>query len=224
MLPSQFGWFCVASGISRILIATRAIAPRVLRRLRQSLTDKLPSRDKFCDQVLQVPFSTPVLPGRILRGVGARRDAVPTRTRASHRSYDSNLPSLLQLRISHCLFPHPSHTHPPLVAMGSSTHPLSTTTTDSIKHVAGNGGNADANRAPLGNTADSLTELAKQNVAPFLAKYHPRQYAPRRSEDGTTTVPRTTSGGYCYRHQPDSKCSRQADEQSMHQLQTVRPP
>ncbi|KAJ5683622.1 E3 ubiquitin ligase complex SCF subunit sconB [Penicillium macrosclerotiorum] len=66
---------------------------------------------------------------------------------------------------------------------------------------------------------DSLAELAKQNVAPFLAKYQPRQYAPLRSEDGEPTVPRLANAGYCYRHQPDSKCRRQADEQSMHQLQ-----
>lgn len=68
---------------------------------------------------------------------------------------------------------------------------------------------------------DRLAELAKQNVAPFLAKYHPRQYAPLRSVDGTPAVPRTVNAGYCYRHQPDSKCRRQADEQSMRQLQQV---
>ncbi|KAF7714882.1 E3 ubiquitin ligase complex SCF subunit [Penicillium ucsense] len=102
--------------------------------------------------------------------------------------------------------------------MDSSGHPSSATTSHT-QHIAENGEKADANRLPLGSTSDSLNELAKQNVAPFLAKYHPRQYAPRRAEDGTTTVPRTTNAGYCYRHQPDSKCSRQADEQSMQQLQ-----
>lgn len=97
----------------------------------------------------------------------------------------------------------------------------SSTVMDSTTRAEQDGTKADANRAPLGDTSDTLTELAKQNVAPFLAKYHPRQYAPRRSEDGTTSVPRTVNGGYCYRHQPDSKCSRQADEQSMHQIQRV---
>jgi F-box/WD-40 domain protein MET30 len=92
---------------------------------------------------------------------------------------------------------------------------------DSTTHTGEDGTKADANRPLAGNASDTLTELAKQNVAPFLAKYHPRQYAPRRAEDGTTSVPRTVNAGYCYRHQPDSKCSRQADEQSMHQLQRV---
>ncbi|KAJ6008230.1 E3 ubiquitin ligase complex SCF subunit sconB [Penicillium herquei] len=80
----------------------------------------------------------------------------------------------------------------------------------------------DANRTPPTHNnekSEELAELAKQNVAPFLTKYHPRQYAPLRSEDGTP-VPRPINAGYCYRHQPDSKCNRrQADEQSMRSLQ-----
>ena len=82
-----------------------------------------------------------------------------------------------------------------------------------------------SNTTPLDHVndagTDKLAELAKQNVAPFLAKYQPRQYAPRSSEDGTPSVPRSVNAGYCYRHQPDSKCSRQADDQSMRQLQRV---
>ncbi|KAJ5884437.1 E3 ubiquitin ligase complex SCF subunit sconB [Penicillium tannophilum] len=78
----------------------------------------------------------------------------------------------------------------------------------------------DANRTPLrdNEASESLAELAKLNVAPFLNKHNPRQYAPLRSEDGTS-VPRPANAGYCYRHQPDSKCRRQADEHSMRQLQ-----
>lgn len=101
------------------------------------------------------------------------------------------------------------------------TTKLPPTMTGPTIHVEEDGKKADANRASPGDASDTLTELAKQNVAPFLAKYHPRQYAPLRSEDGTTSVPRTVNAGYCYRHQPDSKCTRQADEQSMHQLQRV---
>jgi F-box/WD-40 domain protein MET30 len=81
---------------------------------------------------------------------------------------------------------------------------------------------ADANRTPLRDNAasESLAELAKLNVAPFLNKHNPRQYALLRSEDGTP-VPPPANAGYCYRHQPDSKCRRQADEHSMRQLQQV---
>lgn len=91
--------------------------------------------------------------------------------------------------------------------------------------------NAEANRTTphdtnettkeTATTSETLAQLAKKNVAPFLTKYHPRQYAPLRSEDGTPAIPRAVNAGYCYRHQPDSKCSRQADEVSMRQLQQV---
>ncbi|KAJ5224006.1 E3 ubiquitin ligase complex SCF subunit sconB [Penicillium chermesinum] len=69
------------------------------------------------------------------------------------------------------------------------------------------------------DTSENLAEMAKKKVAPFLIKHQPRQYAPLTSDDGTLTIPRSVNSGYCYRHKPDSKCSRQADEQSMRQLQ-----
>lgn len=87
---------------------------------------------------------------------------------------------------------------------------------------AGPSANADSNRAPR-KDADTQTreELARQNVAPFLAKHQPRQYAPLRSQVSTPAEQRVVNASYCYRHQPDSKCGRrQADEQSMTQLQS----
>lgn len=67
----------------------------------------------------------------------------------------------------------------------------------------------------------TLEELARQNVAPFLAKHQPRQYAPLRSQVSNPAEQRLVNTSYCYRHQPDSKCGRrQADEQSMSQLQS----
>lgn len=77
------------------------------------------------------------------------------------------------------------------------------------------------NRPDGDNTNDTLAQLAKQNVEPFLVKYRRRQYAPLSSEDGTPEMSPAVNTGYCYRHQPDSKCRRQADEQSMRQLQRV---
>lgn len=105
---------------------------------------------------------------------------------------------------------------------------------DSVDHATGagkHGVNVGLNRSMDPNTNDTrnettdrLAELAKQNVAPFLTKYHPRHYAPLRSDDGTPEIPRPVNAGYCYRHQPDFKCRRQADEQSMRQLQRVSSP
>ncbi|KAJ5978384.1 hypothetical protein N7501_001726 [Penicillium viridicatum] len=85
--------------------------------------------------------------------------------------------------------------------------------------------NADSNRSlqrkDTDSTTQTLEELARQNVAPFLEKYQPRQYAPFRSQVSNRSEQNLVNASYCYRHQPDSKCGRrQADEQSMTQLQS----
>ena len=67
------------------------------------------------------------------------------------------------------------------------------------------------------------SKLAGETVAPFLAKHIPQQYAPLGTQapsDGS--IKGETSSRYCYRHRPDLKCRRQADEPSMEQLQSVR--
>lgn len=69
------------------------------------------------------------------------------------------------------------------------------------------------------------SKQAGQTVAPFLAKHIPEQYAPGGGLDpsGHAKV-KDPNTKYCYRHQPDLKCRRQANEPSMDQLQHVRPP
>lgn len=71
-------------------------------------------------------------------------------------------------------------------------------------------------------TISSTSKLAGQTVAPFLAKHIPEQYAPLgtkpRPSSSQTRDPNTK---YCYRHRPDSKCRRTADEPSMENLQRV---
>jgi F-box/WD-40 domain protein MET30 len=73
----------------------------------------------------------------------------------------------------------------------------------------------------------STSKLAGQTVAPFLAKHIPEQYAPlglqpkptaTMFEDPNKKDPNTK---YCYRHRPDSKCRRTADEPTMENLQRV---
>jgi hypothetical protein len=68
----------------------------------------------------------------------------------------------------------------------------------------------------------STTRIAGQTVAPFLAKHIPEQYAPlgvqEETDDKSKKNPNTK---YCYRHRPDSKCKRTADEPSMENLQRV---
>lgn len=71
----------------------------------------------------------------------------------------------------------------------------------------------------------TTSKLAEQTVAPFLAKHIPDQYAPLGAS-GQVMSPtnKNPNTKYCYRHRPDLKCRRQADEPSMDQLQHVGVP
>ncbi|KAL6235324.1 putative E3 ubiquitin ligase complex SCF subunit sconB [Aspergillus navahoensis] len=62
-------------------------------------------------------------------------------------------------------------------------------------------------------------KLASQNVAPFLARHIPEQYAPLGTQSILPAELSSASSKYCYRHRPDQKCRRQADEPSMDKLQ-----
>ncbi|PYH95285.1 E3 ubiquitin ligase complex SCF subunit sconB [Aspergillus ellipticus CBS 707.79] len=60
---------------------------------------------------------------------------------------------------------------------------------------------------------------AKLSVAPFLAKHVPEQYAPLGSQNREPAELSSANSSYCYRHRPDRKCRRQADEPTMDKLQ-----
>lgn len=65
---------------------------------------------------------------------------------------------------------------------------------------------------------------AEQTVAPFLAKHIPTQYNPlghTRPPQKQPDSENSSSTKFCYRHRPDLKCRRQANEPSMEQLQNV---
>jgi F-box/WD-40 domain protein MET30 len=69
----------------------------------------------------------------------------------------------------------------------------------------------------------STTKIAGQTVAPFLAKHIPIQYAPLGQPAGHPNRSQLEpSSKFCYRHRPDLKCRRTADEPSMENLQRVR--
>ncbi|KAH8603159.1 sulfur controller-2 [Bisporella sp. PMI_857] len=63
-------------------------------------------------------------------------------------------------------------------------------------------------------------------VVPFLSQHIPQQYNPQGVPQSPTTTTTTTARRkdpntkFCYRHQPDSKCRRTADEPTMENLQT----
>ena len=81
----------------------------------------------------------------------------------------------------------------------------------------------EPNVAKYGNPRISATsKLAGQIVAPFLAKHIPDQYAHMGGMDSSgSSKASDPNTKYCYRHRPDLKCRRQANEPSMDQLQHV---
>ena len=69
------------------------------------------------------------------------------------------------------------------------------------------------------------SKQAGQTVAPFLAKHIPEQYASGGGLDSSGNAKgKDPNTKYCYRHRPDLKCRRQANEPSMDQLQHVSSP
>jgi hypothetical protein len=73
-------------------------------------------------------------------------------------------------------------------------------------------------------TISSTSRVTGQTVAPFLAKHIPEQYAPLgvpQPNTQTDTSKKDPNTKYCYRHRPDSKCRRTADEPTMEHLQRV---
>ena len=74
-----------------------------------------------------------------------------------------------------------------------------------------------------GSNITISTKFAGQTITPFLTQHIPEQYAPLGgSEPGAGGATGGPSTKYCYRHRPDLKCRRQANEPSMDQLQHVR--
>lgn len=69
--------------------------------------------------------------------------------------------------------------------------------------------------------------LVNQTVTPFLKEHVPTLYAPisklETANALSTTEPSVHSWNskYCYRHRPDSKCRKAADEDKMAMIQTV---
>lgn len=67
-------------------------------------------------------------------------------------------------------------------------------------------------------------ELLDQTVSPFLREHIPGIYAPIGKPSIPAMVNARTNDPntkFCYRHRPDSKCRRAADESKMAMIQSV---
>lgn len=84
--------------------------------------------------------------------------------------------------------------------------------------------NHDDERQSKIMTSASTARLAGHAVAPFLAKHVPSQYAPiggvdEEQREAEQNINEPGSSKYCYRHDPNLLCRRQADEPTMEALQ-----
>ena len=81
----------------------------------------------------------------------------------------------------------------------------------------------DATSKDLNIAISSTSKQAGQMIAPFLAEHRPEQHNPFSRSPQSSRSPTASANGtntkYCYRHRPDLKCRRQANEPSMEQLQ-----
>jgi hypothetical protein len=81
----------------------------------------------------------------------------------------------------------------------------------------------DASRLP-----NMSQQLMNKTMTPFLREHIPGIYAPLGKPEnlpqGDTAQTKDPNSKYCYRHRPDSKCRRAADESKMALIQSVSPP
>jgi len=80
-------------------------------------------------------------------------------------------------------------------------------------------GEDDASRLP-----NISQQFINQSMTPFLREHIPSLYAPIGKPDlpsMTSLKNKDPNSKYCYRHRPDSKCRRAADESKMALIQSV---
>ena len=96
-------------------------------------------------------------------------------------------------------------------------------TTDSLQHLSRD--TCDRRRPQEEDDSRLVkmpSDLAGKTVSPFLKEHIPGLYAPiGKANDALPDRNKDPNSRYCYRHRPDSKCRRAADESKMGTIQRV---
>ncbi|KAH8898335.1 WD40 repeat-like protein [Thozetella sp. PMI_491] len=71
-----------------------------------------------------------------------------------------------------------------------------------------------------GRLVTMSSSLIGKTVTPFLREHIPSLYAPIGKENSEFSKDKDPNTKYCYRHRPDSKCRRAADETKMQMIQS----
>jgi F-box/WD-40 domain protein MET30 len=78
----------------------------------------------------------------------------------------------------------------------------------------------ESRRRPRDSMTNMSSSLIGKTVAPFLKEHIPSLYAPvGKSRNEQSAREKNPNTKYCYRHRPDSKCRRSADEAKMVMIQ-----
>jgi len=93
-------------------------------------------------------------------------------------------------------------------------------TVDTAKNCSRRRPEEEARRRPRGSMTNMSSSLIGKTVTPFLKEHIPSLYAPvGRSRNEESAREKNPNTKYCYRHRPDSKCRRAADEAKMVMIQ-----
>ncbi len=119
------------------------------------------------------------------------------------------------------------HQTPALSSVGRTQPPPLTPKPVEDSNMKPSRENCDRRRP--GEDASRLPNISRQSmsqsVTPFLREHIPSLYAPIGKPDLPSMANlknKDPNSKYCYRHRPDSKCRRAADESKMALIQRVR--
>jgi len=85
---------------------------------------------------------------------------------------------------------------------------------------------SDAGPIPASDRSAISISTSASLVAPFLSEHVPQHYHIQTDSDAPSppaedVVMTKSPSGYCYRHRPDMKCRKEADETAMQEIQNV---
>ncbi|KAF6832974.1 WD domain-containing protein [Colletotrichum musicola] len=152
-----------------------------------------------------------------------RHDELASTFAASPNSFKTT-PTFIAAAADHLTSTSTSTSHTAHAAVSSSTNDVIAATQPPSKDSCDRRrpDEGDASRFP----ANMSTQLVGQTVTPFLREHIPGIYAPIgkpdvQAENNNLNQQRDPNSKFCYRHRPDAKCRRAADESKMVLIQSV---
>lgn len=99
--------------------------------------------------------------------------------------------------------------------------PRTPSTAMDIDDDGGRGPPRPRQQKPTSSIPSNTSEAVRHDIGPFLKNHIPQQYSSQGTPAPGQPKPPQSSTRYCYRHRPDLKCRRQANEPTMEELQNA---